>query len=877
MDRLLHNSQYSDRILQMTADTMLLFNYRGDCVDMIVHANQGLFRKLKNYIIENFFNLLIEDTKRPLKEEFRKVVDHKIVSTQNYELPFEDKIYYFKCIMYPFEDNLVLCQFRDITKRTKIKLELQKANKELQEVDKAAKIGQWRYNYKDNTFYHKGYTGGISNNSDYKSVSLDDYLAIIHHDDRAKFVSWLNNVLHNSDGPETFKYRIKWKENFIFFRVKVIAKNTTKGHEAIEGYSQNITDIIKLDESLENVTKAINYASEDIFAFRPETGALTFANEQFRKNHLLPQSIELSKIKVYNLNVSTSLKERWENIRSEFSDFQDIIRYVEQKPFPHLKNILAFDFFSYIVRDSDGEDVIWTFGRDISEQIRYDAQMNEVNQIMNTVLENISLAISVKDTGNNFRYIYRNSVSYISMKTKEVIGKTDFDIYPDETAITYRNEDIAVKKTGTPIIYDREVFDNNGEKRIIHKLKMLAENGDREPLIIALESDITNLKRMESELISAKEKAEKSDMLKSAFLANMSHEIRTPLNAIVGFSRVIADTQNADERMDYYKIVEANNSRLLLLINEILDLSRIESGMMEFSEEPINMSSMCREVFDAHRFRCSENVNLIFEDSDPTIWIYSDKNRLIQVFSNLIGNALKFTSEGSIKFGYNLKNNYVECYVKDTGIGFPKEKALNVFERFAKLNNNAQGTGLGLSICKSIIEKLGGKIEAKSEEGKGAEFIFTHPYISPEEAIEKENGNEYNKKEMNSKANESKLPETKERIILVAEDNESNFKLLNAMIGKSFTLLHAHDGIEAVTMFEEHRPNIILMDIKMPNMDGLDATRIIRQVSSEVPIIALSAFVYNEDIKDALNCGCNEFISKPISFDSLTSTLKKYL
>jgi len=877
MDRILHNSQYSDRILQMTADTMLLFNYKGECVDMVVHANQGLFRKLKNHIITNFFNLLIEDTKKPLKEEFDKVINCKIVSAKNYELSFEGRTYYFKCIMYPFEDNLILCQFRDVTKRTKIKLELQKTNKELQEVDKAAKIGQWRYDYKNSIFYHKGYTGGISNNSDFKSVSLEDYLVIMHQDDRAKFVNWLNNVLTNPNSPETFKYRIILKGKFIFFRIKVIAINTTKGYETIEGYSQNITDIIKLDENLGNVTKAINYASEDIFAFRPETGTLTFANEQFRKNHLLPQGIELSEIKVNNLNVCKNLKERWENIRSEFSNFQDIVRYVEQKPFPHLKDILAFDFFSYIVRDSDGEDIIWTFGRDISEQMRYDAQMNEVNQIMDTVLENIPLAISVKDTGNNFRYIYRNPVTYISMKTKEVVGKTDFDIYPDGTAITYRNEDITVKKTGNPIIYDREVFDNNGGKRIIHKQKILAENGNRAPLVIALESDVTNLKQMESELISAKEKAEKSDMLKSAFLANMSHEIRTPLNAIVGFSRVIADTQNSDERMDYYKIVEANNSRLLLLINEILDLSRIESGMMEFSEEPINMNSMCKEVFDAHRFRCSENVNLILEDSDPTIWVYSDKNRLIQIFSNLIGNALKFTSEGSIRFGYKLKDNYVVCYVRDTGIGFPKEKAQNVFERFAKLNNNAQGTGLGLSICKSIIEKLGGKIEARSEEGKGAEFIFTHPYISPEETMEKDSEDEYNKKRMNTEAKEIKLPETKEHVVLVAEDNESNFKLLNAMIGKSFTLLHAHDGIEAVTLFEEHKPDIILMDIKMPNMDGLDATRIIRQVSSEVPIIALSAFVYNEDIKNALNSGCNEFISKPISFDSLTSTLKKYL
>lgn len=870
MTRILHDPQNSDKILQMTADTMFLVDYEGICVDLVVHANRGFFRRRKNLIGENFFNLLPEKTYSAIKKEFEKVKESKIISTKNYELPLNEGTFYFKCIMQPFEENLILCQYRDITNRARTKLQLEKTNNELREIEKAAKISQWTYNYKSQTFSYKGYSGGLANSDHFKNISLEDYLEIIHRDDRAEFLIWINNILHHTSA-DTHEYRILVKKEFLFLRLKVLNINGSEENKEIEGFCQNITDIIKLDENLGSITKAVNYASEDIFAFKPD-GTLVFANEQFRKHYLLTDDIDLSAIKINKLPIKKELKERWMNIRNEFSQLTDIVRFIEEKPFPHLKEILAFDFFSYIIKDSEDEEITWTFGRDISEQIRYDEQTKEVNQIMNTVLENIPLAISVKDTGNDLRYIYRNKVAYVSMKDTNVIGKTDFDIYPDEIAITYRNEDLSVIKSKEPIIYSKEVVNNEKGKFIIHKQKLLVENGNRPPLIIVLESDITNIKEMESELISAKEKAEKSDMLKSAFLANMSHEIRTPLNAIVGFSRVIADTQNAQERMDYYKIVESNNSRLLQLINEILDLSRIESGIMEFVEEPINVGVMCQEVFDAHRFRTPENVQLIFEESDADLWIYSDKNRLIQVFSNLIGNAFKFTNEGSIRFGYKIKNKEIECYVKDTGIGFPKEKAKNVFERFAKLNTTAQGTGLGLSICKSIVEKLGGTIWAKSDVGQGAEFIFTLPYVAPQ----KESVNEIATEE-DDDSKDIELSEKKDTLILVAEDNDSNFKLLNVMIGKKVTLVHAHDGIEAITMFEEYKPDLILMDIKMPNMDGLDATRVIRQVSPEIPIIALSAFVYDDDVKAALLCGCNEFIPKPVSQDKLTDILRKYL
>ena len=432
--------------------------------------------------------------------------------------------------------------------------------------------------------------------------------------------------------------------------------------------------------------------------------------------------------------------------------------------------------------------------------------------------------------------------------------------------------------------------DRNGNLIILDKRKIRVDGDElSSPIIVSIEWDITELEMMKRELLSSKEKAEMSDSLKSAFLANMSHEIRTPLNAIVGFSHLIAESDDAEERKTYYNIVNANNERLLQLINEILDLSKIESGTIEFSFGPASLHNLCREVYDAHIFRTPQGVSLVYESSDESLMIETDKNRVFQVISNLIGNAVKFTKEGSISYGYKLVDNQIVFHVTDTGTGIEPEKVGRVFERFAKLNNHAQGTGLGLSICKSIVERLGGKISVSSEFGKGTTFTFTLPYTvakSVNADSEKENG-EGNSEgiESTGKADDSsnqsaeneKAKGARRLCILVAEDTDSNFELLEAILYKDYRLIRAHDGMEAVVMYDEVKPDLILMDIKMPNLDGLEATKIIRELSATVPIIAQSAFAYEQDRKAAKEAGCNDFIAKPIADDKLKAMIHKWL
>ena len=548
---------------------------------------------------------------------------------------------------------------------------------------------------------------------------------------------------------------------------------------------------------------------------------------------------------------------------------------------------MAYEGTMYNVTNDSGEESYWSFAHDISERIRYEAQIKRLNQIMDTTINNLPAGIVVKEINNDFRYIYRNREAYNrDLYKNDPVGKNDFDFYPPIVAEKKRQEDIQVATTGKGLHWTAEGKDRNGNMIILDKRKIRVDGDElSSPIIVSIEWDITELEIIKRELQSSKEKAEMSDSLKSAFLANMSHEIRTPLNAIVGFSHLIAESDDAEERKTYYNIVNANNERLLQLINEILDLSKIESGTIEFSFGPASLHNLCREVHDAHIFRTPQGVSLVYESSDESLMIETDKNRVFQVISNLIGNAVKFTKEGSISYGYKLADNQIVFHVTDTGTGIEPEKVGRVFERFAKLNNHAQGTGLGLSICKSIVERLGGKISVNSEFGKGTTFTFTLPYTiaSPAnvDSSKKENGEgniagiasagKTADSSVDSSAN------TRHACILVAEDTDSNFDLLEAILGKAHRLIRAHDGMEAVTMFDEVKPDLILMDIKMPNLDGLEATKIIRELSATVPIIAQSAFAYEQDRKAAEEAGCNDFIAKPIADDKLKAMIHKWL
>ena len=881
MNRTLHNADNAERILKITADTMLLIAPDGTCIDIDTHSDLWFLQEDK-LLGKNIFELLPEHTREKVIHTYFQVMDEQRSISKNYKLELPEGTYYFKCIMYPYDD-MVLCQYRDITARSNVKLQLEHANRNLREIQKLAQIGQWSYNTRERSFYYLGYTNILCSDQ-VKSISFDRYQALIIDEDKQMFLDWCRKN-EKEDNTDSISYRIRVDGEIFYVCLQTyLRQQLPDGSYNIEGYIQNITDIQRRRNDITTLTHAINNVKESIFAARKD-GTIIFANRQFMQNHGLPETEPLDKFKVYEVVGDIHSLADWEE-RYKGAQHGGSSNFIAHHPLKHQKDVIAFEGTLYNVTSDSGEESYWSFSHDISERLRYESQIKRFNQIMDIIINNLPAGIVVKDINNDFRYIYRNKESYNrDICCGDAIGKNDFDYYPLDVAKRKRKEDVQVATSGEGMHWTFEEKDRNGNLLILDKRKIKVEGDDlMSPLIISIEWDVTPLELMKRELQASKEKAEMSDKLKSAFLANMSHEIRTPLNAIVGFSRIIAESDDENERQSYYEIVDANNERLLQLINEILDLSKIESGIVEFTLGKVNLNTLCKEIFDAHVFRTPHGVELVYEPSEDNLTIETDKNRVFQVLSNLIGNAFKFTTQGSISYGYRRQNDKVVFHVTDTGTGIEPEKVGRVFERFAKLNNHAQGTGLGLSICKTIVERLGGEISVTSEVGKGTIFTFT----LPSDMIAEENAAETAPEQASEASEEVTTPATapeidnnqtitsKDITILVAEDTDSNYDLLSAILGKTYNLVRARDGIEAVTMFDNINPDLILMDIKMPNLDGLEATKIIRELSPDVPIIAQSAYAYEHDIRAAQEAGCNDFLSKPISQAKLKETIKKW-
>jgi CheY-like chemotaxis protein/nitrogen-specific signal transduction histidine kinase len=413
---------------------------------------------------------------------------------------------------------------------------------------------------------------------------------------------------------------------------------------------------------------------------------------------------------------------------------------------------------------------------------------------------------------------------------------------------------------------------NQDEREIL--LRKLTE-ANRKLEEVNNELDQANKKLKEHEEMT--QKAEKASHMKSLFLANMSHEIRTPLNAIEGFSRIMAETDSPEDRMKYMEIIESNNSRVLSLINEILDLSRVEAGEISIKKSDTDLNQVCASIKQIFKFRCPDDVKLVWKKPNMSVIMKTDKNRLIQVFSNLISNALKHTKNGSITYGYRMINDglNVEFFVSDNGSGIAEENLEHIFNTYVSKDAEQQnGYGLGLPLSKIIVEKLGGKMSVKSVLDKGSTFTFELPFEGKIGGQSKDSQFITNSRtvRISTKSNAQDM-----KLILVAEDEDSNYELVKIVLSRRYRLLRALNGIEAVTINEEEHPDLILMDIRMPDMNGLDATRIIKEVNHEVPIVALSAYAFDENIKEAKEAGCDEFLAKPFRVEDLIDIVSKYV
>ncbi|MEG0499645.1 MAG: response regulator [Rikenellaceae bacterium] len=510
-------------------------------------------------------------------------------------------------------------------------------------------------------------------------------------------------------------------------------------------------------------------------------------------------------------------------------------------------------------------------------------EASSVNHLLSIILDNLPSSVFAKDANNDYRYVIANKklCSDLGLTEQEVIGKSDYDLFEKSIADRYRADDIAIIELSQTKIMPCELIPTKDGTVVWHTVKapLINANDNNKKLVVGIGMNITESHNAFQELAVAKKKAEESDKLKSAFLANMSHEIRTPLNAIVGFSGLMEMCDDKEEKAEYMRIISTNNDLLLRLINDILDLSKLESGIIQFHNTEFDLSIFFEELAASMRQRItSPNIEFITVNPYKSCIVETDKSRIAQVWHNFMTNAIKYTISGYIKMGYEYIDDGIKIYVEDSGIGIPDDKKDKLFQRFEKLDSFAQGTGLGLSICKAISELEGGKVGYESTENEGSLFWSWKPLKVKiiDEPDSTEALSEEVEHEMNTVALENYFKQNN-YLILIAEDNDSNYLLVNHILKKSFEIFRAENGQLAVDFAKENPVDLILMDMRMPVMDGLEATRRIRKFNRTVPIIALTANAFDTDKNDALTSGCTDFITKPVHKEILLLSIYRQL
>jgi len=511
-------------------------------------------------------------------------------------------------------------------------------------------------------------------------------------------------------------------------------------------------------------------------------------------------------------------------------------------------------------------------------------QLKEEQAYLDQLYQSSSEAITMIDTQGTVQSVNLEFSRLFGYQPSDIIGKQI-----DESIVPKYLKDEGIRNTNRALTNERVERESISQKKngMLIDVSILVT-----PIFIngqivgayGIYRDITERKRIEKSLIIAKEKAEESDRLKSAFLSNMSHEIRTPMNAILGFSSLLSDGDSTpEERSEYIEIIKDRGNDLMRIISDIIDVAKIESGQLKINIKDCKINYLLEDILTVFnqmkKKQEKQQVELAtsLENPDSEFTILTDPQRLRQVITNLIENALKFTESGSVRFGYTLKEDpgigkSIIFFVEDTGIGIPSDMLNVIFERFRQVDDSHTrkygGTGLGLTICKNLVHLMGGNLSVASEVGKGTRFTITLPMWTISAPKEQPIG----------KKPDSGTRNWTGRVILIAEDEDSNYTFLEHVLKRTgVSLLWAKSGQEAVNMAKIHNPGLILMDIRMPGMDGYEATDLIKKDNPAIPIIAQTAYALKGEKELSLNAGCDDYISKPINIGELMTVLNKYL
>lgn len=521
--------------------------------------------------------------------------------------------------------------------------------------------------------------------------------------------------------------------------------------------------------------------------------------------------------------------------------------------------------------------------KDLTEIKQIEDKLFIERDILQLVINNIPDAVYIKEIQGNFIRCNQPLANFLGFSnTDEIIGKNTHDLFSIELAnelIELEQNILAGEKNS--VSTHKEIHVKDRSLWINHTLVGIKDSNGITTKVIGITRDITEYITTQQEIIKAKEKAEKADKLKSAFLANMSHEIRTPINGILGFASLMEMKEfSRDKEIEYLRIINNSGKILLNLINDIIDIAKIEAGQLNINYSNVILPDLFEELasfYQGEKIRRSkENIELRVNMPDSNYYhsIQTDQLRLKQIINNLIGNALKFTHKGYIEIGFQPVEHQLLFFIKDSGVGLEKQECSIIFDRFkqaGKSSSKKEGTGLGLAISKGLVELLGGKIWVESEPDKGSIFYFTLPFSLPTQCKTDQT--------TNIKSISNNYSHWADKVLLLVEDEEVNYLYIKELVDSTgIKLIHAPSAEEAIKICKSPIAiDIVLMDMRLPGINGFEATPLIKQIRNDVPIIAQTAYAMENERKSCIDAGCDHYITKPFDQNLLLEMIDNFL
>ena len=709
------------------------------------------------------------------------------------------------------------------------------------------------------------------------------FFDIVHPDYRETVKQRGMNRLQGSDEMPTYEFKIVCKDQSEKWIEITNTRVNLRNQSVVLGTAIDITERKRAEEQL----KIEQAYFEKLFENSPEAivitsneGIIEHINQEFTR--LFGYTKEEAIGKAVDDLIST--KEQYKEATYKTQTIARGERISAETVRKHKDGYLINVSILGAPIEVEGEQqAVYGIYRDISERIRTQEALKESKTQLQYVLNNTKDIIFQVDLTGNFIFINKAAEKMTGYDQDEILNKSFYDLVaPEYHKLIEERVKKRVAKEALTDSFKFEIITKTNTRVWVELTTNSVIKHDEVVGIQGVARDVSERMEFEEHLKRAKEKAEEADHLKSAFLANMSHEIRTPMNAILGFSNLLNNPAITNEQQEeYIEIINSRGNQLLQVINDIIDLSKIDSNQLSIEEKEFKLNDFLEEIHSSFAQSIKEEYKKPIElklekgENDDKSLVLLDKTRLEQVLSYLLTNAVKYTEEGTITFGYEIEQNAEEqqlkFFISDTGVGIPEEKQDVIFERFRQSDDSKTreygGTGLGLSISKGLVEMMGGAIWLNSVPSEGTTFYFTLPYKTNEE---KEYSQEQNKNKQYMSYDWSG------KTILIVEDDPLSSKFLEAILEDTGAdILLAKDGKEAIDITKEHENlDMILMDIQLPGMNGNEATKEIRKIRTNMPVIAQTAHAMPEDKRKSLEAGCDDYITKPINMDLLLDKIE---